>query len=114
MRSCENIARIADRDFYLCMVDVIQRSYQATASKSLRDVYELDDAFLNIEADAAFAICNRDKILAVLANPKKSNQVRRTRFSVRSVTLVRNVRCTRFSVPGTIRIGSSSSVLIQR
>lgn len=59
-----------EQDFYRRMVEVIERRYQSTANKSLRDVYALDAEFLNTDADAEFAIRNREKILSVLDRPE--------------------------------------------
>jgi hypothetical protein len=60
-----------EQDFYPHVVAAIERRYQITAHKSLWDVYALDADFLNTEADADFAIRNRNKILDVLANPEQ-------------------------------------------
>lgn len=59
-----------EQDFYRRMVEVIERRYQITANKSLRDVYALDAEFLNTDADAEFAFRNREKILTVLDRPE--------------------------------------------
>jgi hypothetical protein len=50
------------------IAQVVTQRYHATAGKTLRDAYNLDNAFLETEADADFAYRNREKILAVMAD----------------------------------------------
>lgn len=64
-----------DQEFFERLAESISRRYRASAGKSLWDVYQLNDIFLDTEADAAIATRNRKKILAVLATPEQRSRL---------------------------------------
>ncbi len=63
------------QDFFARMAEVIARQFNLYEDKSLRDVYQLNADFLDTRSDADFAIHHREKILAVLADQQKFEQL---------------------------------------
>jgi hypothetical protein len=64
-----------DQDFFERLAVSISKRYRTSAGKSLWDVFQLNEIFLDTEADATFAIRNREKILAVLAAPEQRSRL---------------------------------------
>jgi hypothetical protein len=64
-----------DSEFFARMSERVARRYRINAAKSLRDVYRLDPDFLDTDNDAQFAIRNRDKIVALLADEDKFDRL---------------------------------------
>ncbi len=62
-------------DFFARMADVIAQQFNLNGDKSLRDVYQLNENFLDTHSDADFVIHHREEILAVLADRQKFEQL---------------------------------------
>lgn len=72
-KSFEN--SIENHDFFTQIANAIFRRYHKNAGKSLRDVYRQDADFLDVGTDAEFAARNRKKILDVLEDGDKFEQL---------------------------------------
>ena len=66
----ESYQRLVD-EIYPLLVEVIARRYQNNTHKSIQDVYQMDQDFLNLEPDnLQFVLTYRAEIVDILGNPE--------------------------------------------
>lgn len=64
------------QDLYNQLTEFVLRRYRTNARRSMRDVYEVDQTFIQLEKDnLEFIYKNRAGVISILADPKYSNDL---------------------------------------